>query len=171
MSLGKFVHAAILALFMTASAAAQNHTVFLVRHAEKATEPVTDPGLTEVGSARAENLATRLANAKPVAIYTSQYLRTQLTAAPLAAIAGINITVVPIEKSTADAYPNQLLARICALPTDSTAVIVGHSNSIPAIAEAWMALPVRPIADDEYNRILIIKLKECHAVESVDLRY
>ena len=68
-------------------------------------------------------------------------------------------------------YPQQLLTRICALPADASAVVIGHSNTIPAIAEAWTAHPVRPIADDEYNRILIIKLKDCHAVESLDLRY
>ncbi len=168
---GKLRNAAILMLFISTAAHAQNHMVFLLRHAEKSAEPASDPGLTEIGTARAENLAVRLANAKPAAVFTSQYRRTQLTALPLAAASGISVTVVPIEKATAAEYPQQLLARICALPADASAVVIGHSNTIPAIAEAWTAHPVRPIADDEYNRILIIKLKDCHAVESLDLRY
>lgn len=171
MNSGNFRIVAMLSLLISGAVSAQNHTVFLVRHAEKAAEPASDPGLTEIGIARAENLAVRLANAKLAAVYTSQYRRTQLTAMPLAAASGIPITVVPIDKASAADYPQQLLARICVLPADASAVVVGHSNTIPAIAEAWTAHSVRAIVDDEYNRILIIKLKECRAVESLDLRF
>lgn len=171
MKLASFRKILLLALLISGAASAQNQTIFLVRHAEKSAEPASDPGLTDSGIARAENLARRLANAKPAAVYASQYRRTQLTAMPLAAASGVPVTVLPIEKNTADGYPQQLLTRICALPPDASAVVFGHSNSIPAIAEAWTAHAVRPISDDEYNRILIIKLKDCHAIELLDLRY
>lgn len=162
--------ALILAFLVSAPAAAKIQTVFLVRHAEKAAEPAADPALSATGMRRAEALAALLANAKPAAIFVSQYRRTQMTAVPLADLYGIGLTIVPVDKAAND-YPRQLLARICALPADASAVVIGHSNTIPAIAEAWTALPARPIADDEYNRILIIRLKECIAMESLDLRY
>lgn len=161
----------LLALLLSGAASAQNQTVFLVRHAEKSAEPASDPGLTDSGIARAENLARRLANAKPAFIYTSQYQRTQRTAKPLAEAVGIGITVVPIDKSNAGEYPQLLKARICAQPANSNAVIIGHSNTIPAIAEAWTAESVQSIADDEYNRILIITLKDCQVLGWLDLRY
>ncbi len=171
MNTGKCRNAVMLALLVSGAVSAESHTVFLVRHAEKATEPASDPPLSAAGMQRADTLAHLLANAKPVAIYTSQYQRTQLTAKPLADAVGIAITVVPIDKAAATEYPQQLRERICAQPPDSNAVIIGHSNTIPAIAAAWTTQSVRPIADDEYNRMLIIKLKECIVVESLDLRY
>src|SRR4051812_32196327 len=59
-------------------------TVFLVRHAENASEPRPDPPLLETGIARAELLARILAKSGVKAIYTSQFLRTRATAEPLA---------------------------------------------------------------------------------------
>ncbi|MFZ9363568.1 MAG: SixA phosphatase family protein, partial [Arenimonas sp.] len=136
-----------------------------------ASEPPADPPLSAAGEQRAMILAGRLANANPAAIYTSQYQRTQLTAKRLAQAIGIGITVVPIDKANAGEIPQQLRERICAQPANTSAVIIGHSNTIPAIAEAWTAESVRPIADDEYNRILIIKLKDCQAAGWLDIRY
>ena len=161
----------LLGLILSCAAQAQEHMVFLVRHAEKAVEPAADPPLSTQGLLRAESLAVRIANAKPSAIYTSQYQRTQMTANPLARAVGIGITVVPIDKASAGDYPQLLRMRICAQPAGSNAVIIGHSNTIPTIAAAWTAQSVRPIAEDEYNRMLIIKFKDCQAVEWLDLRY
>lgn len=165
------VLAALLGLILGCAAQAQEHTVFLVRHAEKAMEPAADPPLSKQGLLRAESLAIRIANANPGAVYTSQYQRTQMTAKPLAHAIGVGITVVPIDKANAGDYPQLLRMRICAQPAGTNAVIIGHSNTIPAIAAAWTAQSFRPIAEDEYNRILIIKFKDCQAVEWLDLRY
>ena len=75
--------------------AAAQHTVFLVRHAERAdTTPgaarrwPTDPDLSDAGRARAESLAAALKDAKITAIYTTEFKRTQQTAAPLAKALG-----------------------------------------------------------------------------------
>src|ERR1700754_587360 len=59
-------------------------TIFLIRHAERADEPRQDPPLTEKGVARSQALARLLSTADIKAIYTSQFARTKLTAAPLA---------------------------------------------------------------------------------------
>ena len=89
MNTGKCRNAVMLALLVSGAVSAESHTVFLVRHAEKATEPASDPPLSAAGMQRADTLVHLLANAKPVAIYTSQYQRTQLTAKPLADAVGI----------------------------------------------------------------------------------
>ena len=162
--------AVMIGLFLSAGATAQNHTVFMVRHAEKASEPAADPVLSEAGLRRAEALAVLLANANPAALITTQYQRSQMTAKPLADRIGVGITVLPVGKDATD-YPQQLLDRICALPADASALVVGHSNTIPAIAEAWTAQAVRPMDEHEYNRILIMKLKECRVAEFLELRF
>ena len=86
---------------LAASPAAAQHTIFLVRHAERAdTTPGTsptmaaDPDLSEAGRARAESLATALKDAKITAIYATKYKRTQQTAAPLAKALGLTVNIV-----------------------------------------------------------------------------
>jgi hypothetical protein len=64
-----------------------------------------------------------------------------------------------------------LLERICALPSGASAVVVGHSNTIPGIVEAWTLAPAKPIADNEHDRLFMVKLDKCQASGSLDLRY
>ena len=135
--------AALLSLMLGNAVQAQEHMVFLLRHAEKASEPPADPPLSAAGEQRASILAIRLANANPAAIFTSQYQRTQLTAKPLAEAVGIGITVVPIDKANAGEYPQQLRERVCAMPANSNTVIIGHSNTIPAVAALGCVMATR----------------------------
>ena len=76
------------ALVAAAVPAQAQKAVFLVRHAEKVDES-EDPLLSAAGKARARALARSLRTAGVKAIYVTQYKRTGLTAAPLAAAAGI----------------------------------------------------------------------------------
>jgi broad specificity phosphatase PhoE len=78
---------------MVIPAVANGQMVIVVRHAERADDGASaatsmagspDPELSEVGKARAQKLATMLADAGVVAIYTTEYRRTKDTAAPLA---------------------------------------------------------------------------------------
>ena len=62
-------------------------TIFLVRHAERATTRgriPSDTGLSTTGKVRAQDLAQELKDAKITAIYTTEYERTKETAIPLA---------------------------------------------------------------------------------------
>src|SRR5215203_3829760 len=68
--------------------------VVLVRHAEKATSPGNDAGLTEAGRARADALADALHDARVDAVITSQYERTRMTAEPIAAARHLTPLVV-----------------------------------------------------------------------------
>ena len=67
---------------LTSFAAMAEHTIYLVRHAEKAKGK--DPVLTAQGKQRAENLAQMLQDAGVTRVYSTDYRRTQQTAAPSA---------------------------------------------------------------------------------------
>src|SRR5687767_7346778 len=58
--------------------------VYVVRHAEKATNSPTDPDLSAAGQLRAVALKDTLSKVILSAIYTTNYKRTQQTATPTA---------------------------------------------------------------------------------------
>jgi phosphohistidine phosphatase SixA len=149
-----FALAAVLATF--AAHAAQPTTVILVRHAEK-TAVENDPPLTEAGEARAKNLAKMLAKSGITTIYTTPYTRTRTTAAPVAAT--LNLT--PIEVPTGPTFAADMAAKLRALPAGSTALVVGHSNSTPAVAKA-LGIANAPSIDDatEFDKIFIVTLTD-----------
>ncbi len=163
--------AALLASLFSLPAMAQSQTVFLLRHAEKSTEPAADPELTDTGKARADRLVTLFAHAKPSAVFSTQYRRTVATATPLANAMALKVTVLPIDKDNAERYPEELLKAICAMASGSNAVVIGHSNTLPAIVQAWTGNPANAISDTEYDRLFMVRLEKCEATGSMDLRY
>src|SRR4051812_6089102 len=58
--------------------------IVVVRHANKAPEPLDDPPLTAEGAKRAQDLATALLSAGVTGIITTQLRRTRETGVPLA---------------------------------------------------------------------------------------
>ncbi|MCC6756415.1 MAG: histidine phosphatase family protein [Arenimonas sp.] len=148
------------------AAGAAKQTVILVRHGEKAAMPGRDPGLSAMGAARAERLPALLANALPAAVYATEYRRTQQTARPLALAAGVPIRMLP-----AATRAQELLSRLCALPDGSTAAVVGHSNTVPALVQAWSGEPAEAIADGDYGRIYVVRLENCRVAGVSVLRY
>jgi len=139
-------------------------TVFLVRHAEKETN-VADPPLTEAGRDRAELLAGLLADAGITTIFTSQYNRTQQTAAPLAKRLGLTVTVVPGKDLDA------LLAKVRALPPGARALIVGHSDTVPALAHRLTGAKVAELTDADYDRLYVATFGKHGDGEVVVLHY
>ncbi len=145
---------------------AAKQTVILVRHGEKAATAGRDPGLSAAGAARAERLPQLLANALPAAVYATEYRRTQQTARPLALAAGVPIRMLP-----AATAPEDVLKRLCALPDGSTAAVVGHSNTLPALVQAWSGEPAEAIADGDYARVYVLRLENCRIAGVSLLRY
>lgn len=136
---------------------ARGSTVILVRHAEKDPKgDAKDPGLSEAGIARAEALARLLAPAKPTQLYASEYQRTQSTLAPLAAKLGLKVEPQPAAKSA------ELAERLRALPEGSVSVVAGHSNTIPALAEALgghiEGLEKGQLGENEFGRVFVLTL-------------
>lgn len=132
--------------------------VVVVRHAEKAADDARDPALNEAGTARALRLAERLAAAGLDAVYATQFRRTQQTAAPAAARAGIDVAIRPVDKANADTYGDQLARDLRALPAGSTALVVGHSNTVPGIVTAISGQPAPEMPETEYDRYTVIVL-------------
>jgi broad specificity phosphatase PhoE len=141
---------AAVALFVPAAAVAQK-LVFVVRHAERADagmQAQTDPLLSAVGEARAQKLAAMLVEAGVKDIFATEFKRTQDTAKPLAIKTGVAVEQVG-SKDTA-----LLIAKIKTHP-DDVVLVVGHSNTLPAILKALIGVDVA-IADNEYDNLFVV---------------
>jgi broad specificity phosphatase PhoE len=152
------VAAAVLILIAVAAADARAQTtvVILVRHAEKADDS-RDAPLSEPGRRRAEALAAALADAGVQAVYATQYERTRDTAAPLARAAGVE-PVILATAGDAAAHAAAVAAHIQAHDTGRTVLVVGHSNTVPAIIRALGGADVGTIGDDEYFHLFVVLL-------------
>jgi broad specificity phosphatase PhoE len=131
--------------------------VVLVRHAEKAAAPPGDPGLTEEGKQRALALADALQAAGIRRIVTSDYARTRETAAPLAT----QLNIEPVAVANAgdiDAHVREVVRAVHAGP--GPVLVVGHSNTVPAIILALGGPPVPPIDDDHYDRLYVLSERD-----------
>lgn len=147
--------AALLVLSSAASVFAQAPTtVILVRHAEKAAAQANDPPLTDAGRARADALLSAVRDAGVDAIITTQFVRTRETAAPTAAA----LHVTPEVVSASGSSHVQDVATAVKKHTGHTVLVVGHSNTVPAIIAALGAPEPRPICDAEYDDLFIVQI-------------
>nr|WP_324957338.1 phosphoglycerate mutase family protein [Oligoflexus sp.]HYX36062.1 phosphoglycerate mutase family protein [Oligoflexus sp.] len=137
-------------------------TLFIVRHAEKQDDS-RDPPLSLQGKKRALDLALHLKDADVQAIFATEFQRTQNTAAPLADL--LKIKTVVADKDLAK-FASQLLAD----KSSSSALVVGHSNTVADLVKA-LGVPVKwQLADNEFDRLVIVTLSKPTAVVSI-LRY
>ena len=124
-------------------------TIFVVRHAEKAQGGnEKDPDLSEAGRARADSIAGVLKDAGITAIYATELKRTQQTAEPLARALQLEVTVVPAKETAT------LTSKVKA--TAGSALVVGHSNTIPQILQALGATATLTIGDDDYDNLFVL---------------
>lgn len=101
-------------------------TLIFVRHAEKADDGTRNPPLNEKGMERAKNLATVLSEGYDLAaIYSTPYLRTELTAAPTAESLELEIQSYGFDD------PNGFLSGLISENRGKAVLIVGHSNTTP----------------------------------------
>ena len=137
-------------LCMPAGAFAQK-LVFVVRHAERADagmQAQTDPPLSAAGEARAKKLAAMLADAGVKDIFTTELKRTQDTAKPIAMETGVTVEQVASKDTVL------LIEKIKSHPND-VVLVVGHSNTLPAILKALAGVDVA-IADNEYDSLFVV---------------
>lgn len=155
------------ALSLATAVPAMAQTVVIVRHAEKA-DASADPLLSEAGRARARALAAELSDAHPSVILTSPLQRTILTAAPTAEYHSVSSEPVSLEGG-GGAHIAAIVARVRALPEDATVLIVGHSNTVPAIARALGYAEAADMPECEYDRMTTLHLMgegQAHGVVS-----
>jgi broad specificity phosphatase PhoE len=139
-----------LLVFVSVSIASAQPVVVIVRHAEKAANGGNDPDLSSAGRARADTLARILKDSGITAIFTSEFKRTQETAAPTATSAHLTPTVVAA-KDTAG-----LVAKLHQL--NGNALVVGHGDTIPNIIKALGIDRSINISDEDYSELLIVTL-------------
>ena len=139
-------------------------TVFVVRHAEKGPEP-TDPGLTEAGKRRAEELARALKEVGVSALFATEFKRTQETVAPLSAASGVQPTLLPARDVAG------LVAALRALPAGSRAVVASHSNLVHLIVAELSGAKVPELSDLDYDRLVVVTVTGHGQGSAVVLRY
>jgi broad specificity phosphatase PhoE len=142
--------------------------VLLVRHAEKAAQPAQDPPLTEAGASRAQALVAVARDAGVTAIITTQFVRTKSTAEPTAAALKLTPEVVqagPMPQH-AKAVAEQVMKH-----AGGTVLVVGHSNTIPAIVGALGAPQPRDLCDSEYDQVFVVVLGDTGPPRLIRSRY
>ena len=142
--------------------------VMLVRHAEKADQPPQDPPLTDAGRARAQALAVVARDAGVSAIITTQFERTRRTAEPVAQAVGVTPEVV---SAGALAQHAQAVADAAKKHAGKTVLVVGHSNTIPAIVGALGAPRPADLCDAEYDALFLVVLGDSAKPRLVRSRY
>lgn len=132
-----------------APAPADTVVVYLVRHAEKMDDS-RDPPLSETGKARAAELARLLTDAGVTHVWSTDFDRTRSTGRPTAEAGGLEIRFY--DASDLKGFAAQLAA------TPGRHLVVGHSNTTPALVRALGGNPGNLMADSEYDRLYVVTL-------------
>lgn len=144
----------LLVVPFTAGAQGSQTVVILVRHAEKGTMPANDPPLTDAGTARAKALAAVLVDANVQAVITTQLARTRDTARPLAEARHL----VPEVVAAGGAGHAHAVADAVRKHAGQTVLVVGHSNTVPAIIAALGGPKMPDICDSQYSNLFTLIL-------------
>lgn len=150
-------------------------TVVFVRHAETVESHDSNRELSEVGQARAADLARLLSASSATHLFSTPYPRTRQTLAPLAEASGLEVTVISARDGAAQ------VAALRDLAPGSVAVVVGHSNTVPSMI-AELGGEVRDLVDSAYGPVLGEKVHdqlfvltlpavELAGVSTIELRY
>jgi len=142
--------------------AAQTTTVLLVRHAERQGQ---EDALSPLGEARAEALAHVAAAAGVDAVYHAATGRTRETARPLAERLGIT----PVEHPPLAVGP--LAERIRAENAGQVVLVVGHSNTVPAIVEALGGPAMPDLGHDAYDDLFVVTLGTDGTANALHLQF
>ena len=138
-------------LAAVANGAAQTTTVLLVRHAEKV-DNSADAALSDAGMARAHSLIEATKAHDIAAVYTTQFQRTRQTAAHLASARKITPIALDASLTPAD------VAQRIKTHTGRTVLVVGHSNTVPAIIRALGGPDIGMIPDAEYDNLYVVRI-------------
>lgn len=159
----------LLSLFGFNHLSAQTTTYYLIRHAEKdtsaagSTQMQANPPLSNQGKERAEKLAGLMEKEGIDFLFSTDYLRTKSTLAPLATKIGKPIQLYSPSQQSAWAdtlrQPPFLGKKL---------LIVGHSNTIPPLANLLIGKKkYENLADSEYGFIFKIVLEKDQITDSV----
>lgn len=117
---------------------------YVMRHLHTP-EGASNPALTAEGQRHAAMLPAWFTADPPTAIYVSNTVRAQQTAAPLAQALGI------VPKVYDPANTPALVRQVTAEP--GAVLVIGHSNTVPEIVEQLGGVRPEPIAHDQFGDI------------------
>ena len=144
-------------LFLLSSFASAQRAVFVVRHAEKASE-ANEPSvpLSAAGSERARRLAALLREAGISAIYSTDTVRTRETAAPLSKILRLETRVYSANGPDGKVDLAPLARRLASENAGDVVLVVGHSNTIAPLLSALGAKEPVEIAAEDYDNLFLL---------------
>ncbi len=145
-------------------------TIIFVRHAEKASQPADDPGLSDAGRVRVAELTRQLVDADVVAgidaIYSTPFRRTQETAQALADALDLPVQLYAPDDNEA------VLNTIIKSHKGKIILVVGHNNTVPTlIADLGASKKVPPINENEYDNIYVVSIPWFGKTKTIRLRY
>jgi len=139
----------ILVSTLSAFCLGQDHNglIFLVRHAEKASD-AKDAPLSPQGQGRAECLAHLLADAGIRGVLVTRVVRTQQTAEPLARKLGLTPTILDADDIAA--FVKKLRAS-----AKENVLVVGHADTLPKIIEQLGGGKIAPMELSDYDKLFV----------------
>lgn len=139
----------LVAFAAPAPVASAQEAIYVVRHAERADQSADSP-LSAEGVGRSYKLRDALKEAGVTTIFTSDLRRTIETAAPLAAATHVTARQVPAADTAA------LAAAIASAGPRDRVLVVGHSNTVPALLAALHVAEAVAIDDSDYDNLFIV---------------
>ena len=128
-------------------------TYYLIRHAEKDTSDKTNrnPSLTNLGIKRANNWARILINVDFHAVYSTNYIRTKVTAKPTADKHNLETILYNVREFDFDKFKNETKGK--------NILIVGHSNTTPIFANTLLGnKKYKKLDESVYSNLYIITI-------------
>ena len=128
-------------------------TFYLIRHAEKdrSNPEDADPELTQKGLGRAMHWAEILNEVPLDAIYTTDYARTSMTAAPASVKQDITVQYYDPQTLEAEAFKSEHAGQ--------NVLVVGHSNTTPDVANRLLGENrFAPMEDTDNGSLFIVQV-------------
>ena len=129
-------------------------TFYVVRHAEKV-DNSANPPLSSLGTERAEDLKQLLADKGISAIYSTNFIRTQNTAKPLADAKGI---ITQIYKASPADSMRVFIEKLKQIKGKNV-LVVGHSNTTKYVVNGLFERDTlrSDIPDNDFDNLYIVK--------------
>jgi broad specificity phosphatase PhoE len=118
--------------------------------------------LSPDGRRRGDDLAAALLDAGVTAILTSQFRRTRETAQKVATVLGLTPVAIPVT-GTIEQHVNALAAAV-RNHRGGTILVVGHSNTVPALLKALGGPELPNLCETTFDRLFVLGLTDGKAL-------
>jgi phosphohistidine phosphatase SixA len=131
-------------------------TTILIRHADVPLSEETDPHLSNEGLARADALAALLRDAGVGAIIGTDTHRSRETARPVPLPAGVAPVFVALDINDVPANVAAVLNILNELPAGTTALVVGHTPTLPKIIAGLDGPTDLVIPEGDFDHLFVL---------------